>query len=110
MSLSESAMLTPRTMYEYDHHTNIPWNDPEYQPVREYVDPVRQINERKYLEQKKGEKDNRYQTKRGFYMDYHLKVVKALPAPSAHDLGDPWDQTNNRKRGTNIKIDPKLSK
>lgn len=23
----ETAMITPRTMYEYDHHTNIPWND-----------------------------------------------------------------------------------
>lgn len=35
-------------MYEYDRHTNIPWNDPQYIPVREYLDPVKQMNERKY--------------------------------------------------------------
>jgi hypothetical protein len=30
----ETNLLSTRTMYQYDHHTNIPWNDPEYQPVR----------------------------------------------------------------------------
>lgn len=93
----ESNMLTPRTMYEYDHHTNIPWNDPEYQPVREYLDPARQVNERKYATQEKGKKDTRYLTRRGFYMDYHVKVVKALPAPSTYNLRDAWDQTENKK-------------
>ena len=43
-------------------------------------------------------------------MDYHIKVVKALPSPGAHNLADPWDQTENRKAGANIKIDPKLMK
>lgn len=55
------------------------------------------MNERKYATQEKGKKDTKYLTKKGFYMDYHIKVVKALPAPSAHDLGDPWDQTENKK-------------
>lgn len=35
-------------MYEYDHHTNIPWNDIEYQPIREYLDPKKQIQARNY--------------------------------------------------------------
>ena len=71
---------------------------------------MRQMSERKYLTQKKGEKDTNYLTRKGFYMDYHIKVAKALPSPCAHNLGDPWDQTQNRKAGTNIKIDPKLMK
>ena len=31
-------------------------------------------------------------------MDYHIKVVKALPAPGDHTLKDPWDQTINKKK------------
>ncbi len=89
----ESQLMTARTMYEYDRHTNIPWNDPEYMPVREYLDPAKQVNDRKYAEQQKGQKSNKYVTKKGFYMDYHLKVVKALPAPCNYNLNDQWDQT-----------------
>ena len=79
-------------MFEYDNHTNIPWNIPEYNPVREYLDPRRIIQERQYAKQVKGEKDNRYVTKKGFYMDYHLKVVKALPAPGVYKHSDGFDQ------------------
>lgn len=79
-------MITPRTMYQYDHHTNIPWNDPEYNPVREYLDPVKIMTERQYAKQEKGKKDNKYMTKKGFYMDYHIKVVKALPGPPVYKL------------------------
>ena len=43
-------------------------------------------------------------------MNYHIKVVKALPASSNYNLGDPWDQSLNKKSGTNRKIDPKLIK
>lgn len=43
-------------------------------------------------------------------MDYHIKVVKALPAASHYNLGDPWDQTENKKEGAARKIDPKLMK
>ena len=44
------------------------------------------MTERQYAKQEKGKKDNRYLTKKGFYMDYHIKVVKVLPAPSAYKL------------------------
>lgn len=43
-------------------------------------------------------------------MDYHIKVVKVLPASCTYNLGDPWDQEKNKKSGTNRKIDPKLIK
>ena len=43
-------------------------------------------------------------------MDYHIKVVKALPSPGAHNLGDPWDQSINKKKSANIKMDPSLKK
>jgi hypothetical protein len=35
--------ITPQLIYNYNNHTNIPWNDPEYNPVREYLDPVAQM-------------------------------------------------------------------
>lgn len=67
-------------MYQYDNHKNIPWNDTEYNPVREYIDPVKQIAQRRYANTPKGQKDTNYVTKRGFYMDYHVKIMKVLPA------------------------------
>lgn len=88
----------------------MPWNDTEYQPVQYYEDPVKQITERKYQETAKGGKNNNYVTKRGFYMDYHLKVVKALPSPFDHSLKDPWDQKANKKRSGFNKLDTSLSK
>jgi hypothetical protein len=68
------------------------------------------MTERKYREQKKGEKDTKYLTKRGFYMDYHIKTVKALPSPGDHTLKDFFDQTDNQKRGKKNKIDNSLKK
>ena len=43
-------------------------------------------------------------------MDYHIKVVKALPAPGDHTLKDPWDQTINKKKSNLNKLDLSLSK
>jgi len=77
----KDEMITPAKIYKYDTHHNIPWNIVEYQPVREYLDPAQQVLQRKYADQKKGEKDNNYVTKRGFYMDYHIKTMKVIPAP-----------------------------
>lgn len=42
-----------------------------------------EVQKRKWATQKKGIKDTmKYVTKRGFYMDYHIKVQKSLPASS----------------------------
>lgn len=49
------------------------------------------MTERKYQSPDKTSSHN-YVTRRGFYMDYHIKVVKALPSPGDHTLKDPWDQ------------------
>ena len=35
--------------------------------------------------QKKGEKDKRYLTKKGFYMDYDLKIAKTIPGSSKYN-------------------------
>ena len=67
------------------------------------------MTQRKYLQQKKGEPDNKYQTKRGFYMDYHIKTMRAVP-PSHYAIKDPFDQTSNKKKSRAIKIDQKLKK
>ncbi len=88
---SKSLEVSPRVMYEYETHQNIPWNIKEYQPLREYFDYIKAQDEKKYQTQKKGQPDERYNTKRGFYMDYHLKVVGALPAPSEYKLKDGMD-------------------
>lgn len=43
-------------------------------------------------------------------MDYHIKVVKALPSPGDHTLKDPWDQTVNQKKSQHNKLDLSLGK
>lgn len=43
-------------------------------------------------------------------MDYHIKVVKALPSPGDHTLKDQWDQTMNHKKSKQNKLDLSLSK
>ena len=80
----ENPQLSPQIIYAYDTHKNIPWNTTEYQPVRQYLDPKKQITQRKYLETPKGGDDPNYVTKRGFYMDYHIKTMKVIPSPCDH--------------------------
>ena len=43
-------------------------------------------------------------------MDYHIKVVKALPASVDHPPHDPWDQATNQKKSQFNKLDLSLSK
>ena len=43
-------------------------------------------------------------------MDYHIKVVKALPSPVDHTFKDPWDQSLNQKKSQYNKLDKSLSK
>ena len=43
-------------------------------------------------------------------MDYHIKVVKALPSPGDHTFKDPWDQEINLKKSQQNKLDLNLSK
>ena len=69
-----------------------------------------EIQKRKWQEQRKGQKDGRYVTKRGFYMDYDLKVAKGIPASSSYAAQKPWDFTKMKKSGSHIKVDPKLIK
>lgn len=68
------------------------------------------MTERKFRETPKGQKNSNYVTKRGFYMDYHIKTVKVLPAPDSHPPKDPWDQALNAKKSKLNKLDQSLSK
>lgn len=68
------------------------------------------MTERKYQVQKKGEPDSKYKTKKGFYMDYYLKVMQAVPPPSHYNLKDFFDQETNQKRGKFNKLDKSLAK
>ena len=102
--------IDPSTMYKYDHHTNIPWNVTEYHTPRLEVDPDLEMKKRKWESQKKGVKDNKYLTRRGFYMDYDLKVAKGIPSTHAHGAQKEWDFEKMRKNGERIKVDNKLIK
>lgn len=78
---SQSPPLSPRTIYSYDKHTNIPWNVTQYHTPSLHFDQKRIIQDRMYASQKKGVKVNDfYVTKRGFYMDYDLKQAKGVPS------------------------------
>jgi hypothetical protein len=78
---SNSSELTPTTIYKYDHHSNIPWNILEYKVPALHNDYKQITRDRIYASQKKGVKTNDfYVTKRGFYMDYDLKVAKNIPS------------------------------
>lgn len=43
-------------------------------------------------------------------MDYHIKVVKGLPAPGTYKHTDSFDQTKNKKESPKHKMDSSLSK
>ena len=73
-------MITPRMMYSYDRGTNKSWNMQEYKTPKIYQDPKLEVQKRLWASQKKGQKSDKYVTKKGFYMDYHLKVSKSVPA------------------------------
>lgn len=77
-----SEELTTEIIYEYDHHLNIPWNIVEYQPMREYHGKSVDTNY-----------STRYVTKKGFYMDEHIKIVKDLPPPDKYPTKSLFDQT-----------------
>ena len=62
--------IDPSTMYKYDNHTNIPWTIKQYETPKFEFDADLEVKKRKWQSQKKGIKDNKYLTKRGFYMDY----------------------------------------
>ena len=69
-----------------------------------------ELKKRKWETQKKGEKDTKYLTKRGFYMDYDLKVAKGIPSPNDHGEQMEWSSEKDKKKGASLKIDPKLTK
>ncbi len=49
-----------------------------------------QLKKRKWATQKKGEKNTKYVTKRGFYMDYDLKQAKGVPSAQVHGEQKEW--------------------
>jgi hypothetical protein len=79
-------MISPRQMFNYDRGLNKSWNMSEYRTPRIYQDAALQIQKRKWAVQEKGKKTDKYVTKRGFYMDYELKVAKSIPGSSIFNL------------------------
>lgn len=94
-----SADLSAEVIYQYDTHRNIPWNIVEYEPLRDYHGKPVNSN-----------RENRYETKKGFYMDYHIKTVKDLPPPDQYPSKSGFDQTENKKYSHKVKINPRLKK
>lgn len=77
-----SGGMSPRMMFSYDRGTNKSWNMQEYKTPRIYQDSRLEVQKRKWASQEKGQKTDKYVTKRGFYMDYDLKVSRSIPASS----------------------------
>jgi hypothetical protein len=77
--------LPVEVIYSYDHQTNYPWIIPEYKVPREYLDPNRMVLDRAYASQKKGQKCRNYVTKKGYFLDYDLKIAATTPAPNKHN-------------------------
>jgi len=61
------------TIHAYNTHTNIPWNIIEYQPTPD--------DSKAYFSNKKKSSLTPHVTKKGFFLDQHIKNVKGLPAP-----------------------------
>jgi hypothetical protein len=74
------------TIYQYDNQTNVPWNLTEYRTPKTEVNAELEIKKRRWTSQKKAQKDGRYVTKRGYYMDYDLKIAKSVPSTHAHGV------------------------
>lgn len=74
------------------------------------MDIEKELKKRKYESQKKGEKNKLYVTKRGFYMDYDLKVGKTIPSSIDHNFQKEWEFSEAKKLSNKYKMDPKLIK
>ena len=55
-------------------------------------------------------KDSKYVTKRGFYMDYELKVARGIPSSHVHGEQKQWSSEKLKKSAERNKVDAKLSK
>jgi len=49
-----------------------------------------ELKKRKWESQKKGIKDSKYVTKRGYYMDYQIKVASSIPSSTVHVSQIDW--------------------
>ncbi|CAD8060988.1 unnamed protein product [Paramecium sonneborni] len=61
-----------------------------YEVAKKYVDPLKQMEERKFSAQKKGQKNLGYVTRRGHYLEDQKKIYEKLPAPNKYDIVKPW--------------------
>lgn len=89
-TIDNPEQLSTQLIYSYDRKTNQTWNIPEYKAPRQYLDPNLQVKQRQWATQKKGDKVRHYVTKRGFYMDYDLKVAAGVPGSNKHGENKPW--------------------
>ncbi|CAD8139398.1 unnamed protein product [Paramecium octaurelia] len=61
-----------------------------YEVTKKYADPLKQMEDRKFSAQKKGQKNLGYVTKRGHYLEDQKKIYEKLPAPNKYDIVKPW--------------------
>jgi len=74
-----------------------------YDYERSYAAPARQMRERQYASQKKGEKSNRKITARGSYLEDAIKVTKGHPSPGQYPLKDEWPKESKSMRNPSKK-------
>ena len=86
-------------MYQVSRRVNSTWGVEGYEVPKQYVDPLKQVKEREYIknQKNKGQKDKRYVTKRGNFLDDLQKVSKGIPAPNEYKIVKKW--TDDSKKG-----------
>ncbi|CAK73021.1 unnamed protein product (macronuclear) [Paramecium tetraurelia] len=61
-----------------------------YEVTKKYADPLKQMEDRKFATQKKGQKNLGYVTRRGHYLEDQKRIYEKLPAPNKYDIVKPW--------------------
>jgi hypothetical protein len=74
-----------------------------YDFEKKYADPARQVRERAYASQKKGEKSNKHITDRGSYLKDAIKAKKGLPDPGQYPIKDDWPKLSKSLRNVGKK-------
>ena len=85
-------------MYKISTRTNAVWGVEGYEVPRQYIDPAKQILDRNFLTQKKGQKNTKYVTKRGHYLNDLIKQHDKDPAPNAYKIEHKWVDPNQAKK------------
>ena len=68
-----------------------------YQINKSYEDPLKIVQDRDILKIKKGQKSNKYLTRRGNYLDSEVSIHKIIPGPGKYPITMRWPELSKLK-------------